>query len=64
MGPLISLCTTPSNKIFGSYSNIKFHFKADDTQVFVPLSHENASSTLFELNSSLQDIQRWVFVSK
>ena len=39
---------------------IKFHFYADDTQLFVHLSYKNATSAFDKLNSCLRDVQEWM----
>ena len=65
MGPLLfSLYTTPLRKIICLHPHIKFHFCADDTQLYIHLSHKNASSALAKLNACLQDVQRWMSLSK
>ena len=65
LGPLLFLLyTTPLNKIIGLHPHIKFHFYADDTQLYIHLSHKNASSALAKLNACLQDVQRWMSLGK
>ena len=39
---------------------MKFHFYADDTQLYVYLSHKNASAALSKLNACLQEVQQWM----
>ena len=47
LGPLLfSLYTTPLTKIISKYPGIKFHFYADDIQLFVNISPESASASL------------------
>ena len=65
LGPLLfSLYTTPLSKIIRLHPHIKFHFYADDTQLYIHLSHKNASAALAKLNSCLHDVQRWMSLSK
>ena len=61
LGPLLfSLHTTPLSKVIQRHSDIKFHFYADDTQLFVHLSCKNVTSAFNKLNSCLQDVQEWM----
>ena len=42
----------------------EFHFYADDTQSYIHLSDKSASSAVAKLNACLQDVQRWMSLSK
>ena len=65
LGPLLfSMYTTPISKIIHLHPHIKFHFYADDTQLYIHLSHKNASVALTKLTACLQDVQRWMSLSK
>ena len=65
LGPLLfSLYTTPLSKIIRLHPHIKFHFYADDTQLYIHLSHNNASAALARLNACLLDVQRWMSLCK
>ena len=65
LGPLLfSLYTTPLSKIIRLHPHIKFHFYADDTQLYIHLSHKDASSALAKLNACLHDVQEWMSLSK
>ena len=65
LGPLLfSLYTTPLSKIIRLHPHIKFHFYTDDTQLYIHLSHKNASAALAKLNACLHDVQRWMSLSK
>ena len=55
---------TPLSKIIRLHPHIKFHFYADDTQLYIHLSHKNASSALAKLNACLRDVQEWMSLSK
>ena len=61
---LFSLYTTPLSKIIRLHPHIKFHFYADDTQLYIHPSHKNASSALAKLNACLHDVQEWMSLSK
>ena len=65
LGPLLfSLYTTPLSKIIRLQPHIKFHFYADDTQLYIHLSHKSASLALAKLNACLRDVQEWMSLSK
>ena len=61
LGPLLlSLYTTPLNRVIGTHSDIKYHFYADDTQLFIHMSHKNAALAFDKLNSCLLNVQEWM----
>ena len=65
LGPLLfSLYTAPLSEIIRLRPHIKFHFYADDTQLYIHLSHKNASAALAKLNACLHNVQRWISLSK
>ena len=62
-GPLLfSLYTTPLSVI--EYKGIKFHFYADDSQLYVHLSQKNTSAAFEQLNRCLNDVKEWMLTSK
>ena len=65
LGPLLfSLYTTPLSKVIGRHRDIRFHFYADDTQLYVRLSNKEATSAFANLNACLKDIQDWMLSCK
>ena len=65
LGPLLfSLYTTPLNSIISRHKGIKFHFYADDSQVYIHLSQKNASAAFEKLNRCLDDVKEWMSTSK
>ena len=64
LGPLLfSLYTTPLSKVIGMHPDIKFHFYAGDTQLFIHMSHKNAALAFDKLNSCLLDVQESMLLS-
>ena len=61
---LFSFYTTPLSLIIGKHKGIKFHFYADDSQVYVHLSQKNASAAFEQLNRCLNDVKEWMSTSK
>ena len=65
LGPLLfSLYTTPLSQIIRKYTGDKYHFYADDTQLFIHLSPEDSLKSLDHLKSCLNDIQVWMSENK
>ena len=61
LGPLLfSLYTSPLSTLIGKHKGINFHSYADDTQLYVYLSHMNASAGFDKLNRCLQDVKEWM----
>ena len=54
---LFSLYTTPLSKIILLHPQMKFHFYVEDTQLYIHLSHQNASAAPAKLNACLLDVQ-------
>ena len=59
----LSVHISPSILI-GKHKGVNFHFYADDTQLYVQLSHMNASAAFDKLNRCLQDLKEWMSASK
>ena len=65
LGPLLfSLFTTPLSVIFSRHQGIGYHFYADDTQLYVQLTHKNASVAFDKLNRCLLDVKNWISSNK
>ena len=65
LGPLLfSLYTSPLSTLIGKHKGVKFHFYADDLQLYVHLSHMNASAAFDKLNRCLHDVKEWMLASK
>ena len=66
LGPLLfSLyTTTPLSSIISRHKGIKFHFYANDSQVYILLSQKNASAAFEKLNRCLDDVKEWMSTSK
>ena len=65
LGPILfSLYTVPLSKIISKYENIKFHFYADDTQLYFHLSPNSTREEFLSLQSCLLDIKNWMNSSK
>ena len=50
--------------IIGKHKGIKFHFYADDSQVYVHLSQKKASAAFEQLNRCLNYVKEWMSTSK
>ena len=65
LGPILfSLYTTPLTKIISSHNIINYHFYADDTQLYIPLTPTNCSTALPTLQSCLADVRGWMTANK
>ena len=54
----------PLSLIISKHKGIKFHFYADDSQVYIHLSQKNASAAFEKLNIYLDDVKEWMSTSK
>ena len=50
--------------IISRHKGIKFHFYADDSQVYIHLSQKNVSAAFIKLNRCLDDVKQWMSTSK
>ena len=61
LGPMLfPLYTTPLSKVIGMNPDIKYHFYADDTKLFIHMLHKNAALAFDKLNSCLLDVKEWM----
>ena len=61
---LFSLYTSPLSLIISKCKGIKYHFYADDTQVYVHLSQKNSPDAFEQLNRHLDGVEEWMSASK
>ena len=65
LGPILfSLYTTPLSKVISKHPDAKFHFYADDTQLFIHLKHKNAKIAFDRLGKCLEDVKLWLCANK
>ena len=65
LGPILfSLYTTPLSKVIQNHPGIGFHFYADDTQLYVHLTHKNVSHAFDRLERCLEDVKKWLSANK
>jgi len=65
LGPILfSLYTTPLANIISSHKIINYHFYADDTQLYIPLTPTNYTTALPTLQKCLTDVQNWMAANK
>ena len=65
LGPILfSLYITPLSKVIQNHPGISFHFYADDTQLYVHLTHKNVALPLDKLSHCLDDVKRWLSTNK
>ena len=62
--PLFSLYTTPLGQVIRKYTGVRYHFYADDTQLFIHLSPDDSLKSFDRLKSCLNDIQVWMSENK
>ena len=61
LGPILfSLYTTPLSKVIQNHPGIGFHFYADDTQLYVHLTHKNVAHAFDRLKSCLVGVKKWL----
>ena len=61
---IIFILHHPLRLVFGKFKGIKYHFYADDTQVYVHLSQNNLSPAFEKLSRCLDVVKEWMLTSK
>ena len=64
LGLLFSLYKSPLSTLIDKHKSVNFYANANDTQLYVHLSHMNASAGFDKLNRCLQDVKEWMSASK
>ena len=65
LGPILfSLYTAPLSEIISEYPGLKHLLYADDTQLYITITPENANSTISELQNCLSSVQSWMAANK
>ena len=52
------------SKVISKHPDVKFHFYADDTQLFIHLKHKNAKIAFDRLGKCLEDVKLWLCANK
>src|SRR6266516_1806780 len=60
---LFSFYTSPISNIFTN-SNVKFHFYADDTQLYISFSSSESITRLATLSSTLDSVHSWLTLNR
>ena len=65
LGPILfSLYTSLLSKVIQNHPGISFHFYADDTQLYMHLTHKNVVSALDKLSHCLEDVKKMLSTNK
>lgn len=65
LGPvLFTLYTTPLSNIISTFTSLRHHLYADDTQIYVNLSPETFTESIKQLQDCLFAVQSWMSLNK
>ncbi len=65
LGPLIFIMYTfPISVIISGFYNITHHLYANDTQIYIAITPDNASTAIPELQSCLNSVHKWMDTNK
>ena len=54
----------PLSQLISSFKNIIHHLYAEDTQIYITITPENATTAILDLQSCLESVQSWMDSSK
>ena len=61
---LFSLYTSPLSQVIAKFKDVKYHFDADNSQLFIHLSPGNCANSFHHRKACLDDIHIWMFENK
>ena len=65
LGPLLfTMYTTPLSNVIDSSHQLSHHLYADDTQLYIGLTHDNAHTNLTLLQETLNHVRSWMYTNK
>lgn len=65
LGPLLfTLYTQPLTHLISRFHSLRHHFYADDTQLYIPITRDNAEAPFAELTQCLSEIHSWMDLNK
>ena len=65
LGPLLfSLYTSPLSNVIAKFKDVKYHFYADDSQLFIHLSPGSCPNSFHQLKACLDEIRMWMLENK